>query len=82
MEYNLNQNMPFCKPTNQVFDLEHSCEYDEWCVLYTNILATLTMQNDSFNILYTSQEKVILYSLNGQVFRTECTVINEISVAF
>jgi hypothetical protein len=80
MGYNINQNFPLCKPTMEVFDLENSCDYDEWCVLYTNLLASFSLQNDTYNYLYTTHVKVILYSMNGQIYTTECVIISEVEI--
>ena len=79
-QYNINQNFLLCKETSQIYDLEHDCEYDEWCVIYTNILATFTMQNDTFNFLYTSQGKIVVYSVNGLIYTTECSIVAEITI--
>ena len=68
----------YCESSNDIFEVdEPSC--DRVC---KNELNMLNKYQDEFNYFYLNNEdKKVVYSLNGLVFDTNCTKVEEIEVA-
>ena len=74
------QDVPVCRETNQSIDLDIPCQ-DKECVAYKNIIYQLSGEDDMFNYIYTADfEKIIVYSNNGRVYRTECEMIHSFDI--
>ena len=74
------QDVPVCRETNQSIDLDMPCQ-DKDCVAYKNIIYQMSGEDDVFNYIYTIDfQKIIVYSNNGRVYRTECEIIHSFDI--
>ena len=73
-DYNILDKFNFCHPKDQI--IEFDFENDDMI----NSLNSLKKFDNEYNFIYTLGEPLIVYSMNGIIYTTTCTIIDEIFV--
>lgn len=69
----------YCTATDKIFYLNEYCQ-DDKCYDLENLIHLFSNFNDTFNSVHIRNKKKIIYSLNNQIYETECHKINKIKV--
>ena len=78
IQFKIKKDFHFCKPSKKNIDLDVQCK-DINCVIYKNVISILAKSNDEFNFVYKPfNEKIVVYSSDGQVFYTECEITSKL----